>query len=108
MVGRSIARLPRSHAETWLQEKKILDISAHTLKLTSSADPKYPYRVLATNEGLLEVHATSGRRGTTEDAEGSRVAMVRYHSGNATPRVFIDETLDQMPRLDAFILKGLS
>ena len=62
LVGRSIGRLPRSLAETWMQEKKILDVSAHTLKLTSSADPKFPCRVLATNEGLLEVHATSGTR----------------------------------------------
>ena len=48
MVGRSIARLHCSHVETWLQEKKNLDFSAHTLKLSSSADPKYPCRVLAT------------------------------------------------------------
>ena len=39
--GRSIAGLPRSHVETWLQEKKILEFSAHALWLMSSADPKY-------------------------------------------------------------------
>ena len=36
---------------------------------------------LATNEGLLEVHATLGRRGATEDAEGWLLSMVRSHSG---------------------------
>ena len=72
LVGRSIARLPRSHVETWPQERRILDFSAQAGKLMTSADPKYPYRVLATNEFLLEVHATSGGRGTTEE----------YHSGN--------------------------
>ena len=39
--GHWIARLPRSHVETCLQGKKILDFSAHALWLMSSVDPKY-------------------------------------------------------------------
>ena len=42
LAVRAIARLPRSHVDAWLQDKKILDFSAHTLKLMSFADPKYP------------------------------------------------------------------
>ena len=60
MVGRSIAGLPRSYGETCLPERRAFVFEAHTLKLVSPADAKVPYKLLAKNEGLLEVHPTLG------------------------------------------------
>ena len=52
LTGRSIARLPRTHVEVWLQRKRILDFSTHTLKLMLHADPKFPYKVLCRAETI--------------------------------------------------------
>ena len=72
LVGRSIAGLPRSYGETWLQERRAFVFEAHTLQLVSPADAKVPYKLLAKSEGLLEVHASFGE--TRYDGRCRRLA----------------------------------
>ena len=79
MVGRSIAWLPRSHVETWLQEKKILDFSAHTLEADVIRGPEVSVQGFGHERGSSGGARKLRGRGTTKDAKvgASRALLQR-------------------------------